>query len=63
MIAPLKPELLLVKFLFTAPCLFASLTITCEATPAPKSSTFPTGSERAGNPPVDPQAAPAPSLV
>jgi hypothetical protein len=29
--ASLKPDSLLVDFLFTAPCLFAKLSITCEA--------------------------------
>lgn len=30
MLAPIKPDTLLLKFLFTAPCLLAMLTITCQ---------------------------------
>jgi hypothetical protein len=54
MLAPIKPESLLVKFLFAAPCVMAMLTVTCQREPEPDSSPRP-------QPDVDPQAAPTPN--
>jgi hypothetical protein len=51
--APTLPDSLLVKFLFTAPCLLAMLTITCQREPEPASS----GDRPEQVPAADPQAA------
>ena len=54
MLAPIRPDTLLVKFLFTAPCLLAMLTVTCQREPEPGSSPSPDD----GHAP-DPQGTPA----
>jgi hypothetical protein len=56
MIALTRPESLLVKFLFTAPFLLATLTITCEAQPKGKPAADPARDAPEGDPPDDRQA-------
>lgn len=48
--APTSPDSLLVKFLFTAPCLMAMLTVTCQRETEPDPSPAPA---------PEPKAAPA----
>jgi hypothetical protein len=52
MLAPTRPDSLLVKFLFAAPCLVAMLTVTCQREPEPDASPSPDEGQAS-----DPQAA------